>query len=225
MIKIKCSKCGLENKETASFCKECGTPLNPNSNIQSQTKQISSNDSGTKKIIIICITVIICVALIGGGILYLVSNNNPNNSNVSYTENNTPETINQSVNTQNTTTTSDDVAVTDAKANSDNIKIINGYFETGHKLSDKTYCAVYVGESLEGTTLKIRVLYTRDGKTLNPGNIVPKTVTSDGYISLKSANAFKYYPDHASITLYDMDENILDTKEVEMSATSGSQSF
>ena len=107
----------------------------------------------------------------------------------------------------------------------ENIKIISGSFHTGNKLSDRTQCKVYVGDENAGVKLKIRVLYSRDGNDLNPGKIVPKTVDSNGYVSLKSANAFKYYPDYAYITLYDLDDNVLDNTEVSMSATKGTQTF
>ena len=54
---------------------------------------------------------------------------------------------------------------------------------------------------------------------------MPKTVGSDGTVSVPSADAFKYYPDHALVTIYDSDGNVLDTQEVIMSAKSGTQTF
>ena len=46
---------------------------------------------------------------------------------------------------------------------------------------------------------------------MNQGKIVPKTVSSDGYVKVASASALDYYPDDAYITLYDNDGNVLDT--------------
>ena len=225
-----CKKCGTENRDDAKFCKKCGTDLSHSSDVQYPTKQLSDNNSssGTKKVIIISLTAIICTAIIGGALLYMNFNNNSNisNSNESVnTQDTNNQTTNNVTNTKSKPTEDNNVAVTDVKANSNNIKILSGEFYTGHKLSDKTYCDVYVGEEFAGTKLKIQIWYSRDGSTLNPGNIVPKTVSNDGYVTLRSANSFKYYPDHASITLYDTAGNILDTKEVEMSASSGTQTF
>ena len=88
--------------------------------------------------------------------------------------------------------------------------ILSGSFETGSGKSDKTYCSVYVGEQYAGESVKISVLYSRDGSNLNQGNIV---------------NAFKYYPDNAFVTIYDSSGNILDTQEVYLSPSSGTQTF
>ena len=217
--KIKCSNCGLENKEGAIFCRNCGTPLNHNSNIKSQS---NNNSSRTKKIVVICVTILICLVLIVGTLFFISYNNQNSASNLN--ESATNDSLNQTTDVDSDDG-NDDVAVTDAKANSNSIKIISGEFYTGNKLSDKTYCDVYVGKEFAGTNLKIQIYYSRDGSTLNPGNIVPKTVNNDGYVSLRSANSFKYYPDHASITLYDAAGNVLDTKEVVMSASRGKQTF
>jgi hypothetical protein len=229
-----CRKCGVENDDKAKFCKKCGAPLSVDSTNSSQKKQVSmkktSTSNNNKNIIIICLTVIICVGLIGGSLAFMHFNKNSNadTSNLNNSTNNTNESNNKTVDSAVDSESgegNDDVAVTDVKANSNNIKILSGEFYTGNKLSDKTYCDVYVGEQFAGINLKIQIWYSRDGNTLNPGNIVPKTVSDDGYVSLRSANAFKYYPDHASITLYDTAGNILDTKEVEMSASKGTQTF
>ena len=61
--------------------------------------------------------------------------------------------------------------------------------------------------------------------TLNQGNVVPKTVSSDGYISVPTAYALDYYPDEAYITIYDSNGNVLDTQDVSMDPSSGTQSF
>ena len=81
--------------------------------------------------------------------------------------------------------------------NGPGIYIHDGYISTGSAESDKTYCHVNVGSGYAGENVKISVLYSRDGTNLNKGNIVPKTVDSDGYVSVSSSEAFKKYPDEA----------------------------
>ena len=109
--------------------------------------------------------------------------------------------------------------------NGPGIYIHDGYISTGSAKSDKTYCHVNVGSGYAGENVKISVLYSRDGTNLNKGNIVPKTVDSDGYVSVASAEAFKKYPDEAFITIYDSDGSTIDTKTVYLDPTSGTQYF
>ena len=52
-----------------------------------------------------------------------------------------------------------------------------------------------------------------------------KTVDSSGYFTTKSANALNTYPSHASITLYDEDGNVVDTRDVNMNPSGGTQTF
>ena len=239
-----CPYCGSDNKDSAKFCKNCGKSLNPISTMKKEQLDSSYNNSNdinseeinkssifnSKNLIIICVTVIVCIGLIMGSVLYIYSNNHGTNDTNNLTNNDknlTDDSVNQTnidnKNSQDTSYTH--TTETETSSNYNNIKIISGKFYTGNKLSDKTYCDVYVGSENAGTNLKIKILYSRDGKTLNPGNIVPKTVNSDGYVSLRSANAFKYYPDHAFITLYDLEGNILDTLDVTMSTNKGTQTF
>ena len=103
--------------------------------------------------------------------------------------------------------------------------IQSGSFSTGSSASDKTYCNVYVGSEHAGEKVKISVLYSYNGYALNQGKIVPKTVSSDGYVKVASASALDYYPDDAYITLYDNDGNVLDTKEIYLNTNSGKQTF
>ena len=67
--------------------------------------------------------------------------------------------------------------------------------------------------------------YSRDGNTLNNGNMVPASVHSDGYLYLTSADAYHYYPDYATINIYDTSSNLLDSQSVSLSPTSGTQTF
>lgn len=109
--------------------------------------------------------------------------------------------------------------------NVNNYEILSGTFSTASSLSAKTYCTVNIGTEHAGENLQISVLYSRDGSNLNHGIIVPKTVSSQGNLKVASKDAFKYYPDHALITVYDKSGNTLTTKEVNMDPSSGSQSF
>ncbi len=65
----------------------------------------------------------------------------------------------------------------------------------------------------------------RDGSTLNNGNMVPKTVNSEGYIEVSSADAYEFFPDFAEINLYDNSGNLLDTQSVSLNPQSGTQTF
>ena len=105
------------------------------------------------------------------------------------------------------------------------MSILGGSFSTGSHLSDKTYAKIYVGPEHAGESVKIQILYSRDGSSLNNGNMVPKTVSSDGYIEVASADSYKYYPDYAKINLYDNSGNLLDTQGVTLTITSGTQNF
>lgn len=80
---MKCPDCGMENKEGAQFCKNCGSSLISPSKpiketIQSNSKDMVSSDNKTrnevsnnKNTLIICITAIICVAIIAGAFVLL----------------------------------------------------------------------------------------------------------------------------------------------------------
>ena len=233
---VFCPNCGFENKNSAKFCKNCGTPLmtdrpikdnyvatgsdptarvdNSNSN---NSNANSNSSSDNKNLIIICLTVVICAILIAGA-LVLFSNNNSNDDSDILSDS-------ASLNGTNSLDVNESADVEPVKTAQSDMQILSGSFSTGSGKSDKTYCSVYVGEEYAGESVKISVLYSRDGSTLNQGNIVPKTVDSSGYVSVPSADAFKYYPDDAYVTLYDSDGNVLDTQEVYLSPQSGKQTF
>ena len=107
----------------------------------------------------------------------------------------------------------------------DLMEIKGGCISTGSGLEDKTYATVYVGEEYSGDDVFIQIFYSRDGSQLNPGNKVLKSVDSSGCIEVKSANAFKYYPDFAEINLYDSDDYLIDSQNVTLSTDSGNQTF
>lgn len=233
---VFCPSCGFENKNSAKFCKNCGTPLmtdrpikdnyvatgtdptvrvdNSNSN---NSNGNSNSGSDNKNLIIICLTVVICAILIAGALVLFSNNNSNDNSDIL--------SDSASLNGTNSIDVNESTDVEPVKTAQSDMQILSGSFSTGSGKSDKTYCSVYVGEEYAGESVKISVLYSRDGSTLNQGNIVPKTVDSSGYVSVPSANAFKYYPDDAYITLYDSDGNVLDTQEVYLSPQSGKQTF
>ena len=228
---VFCPNCGMENADSARFCKKCGNPLMGNSPIKEDyvstgrdptEKPIipSSNSSNSKKsddnknLIIICLTVVICAILIAGALVLMSNSHDDSNDNLDSSAS-LANSINQTDN--NINESNDEPAL--------KMEILSGSFSTGSGKSDKTYCSVYVGEQYAGENVKISVLYSRDGTALNKGNIVPKTVDSSGYVSVPSADAFKYYPDDAIVTLYDSDGNVLDTQEVYLSPQSGKQTF
>ena len=105
------------------------------------------------------------------------------------------------------------------------ISILGGSFSTGSADEDKTYARINVGTSHAGENVIVQIFYSRDGNSLNNGNMVPATVHSDGYLEIASADAYLYYPDHATIKIYDSNSKLLTTKSVSLSPTSGTQTF
>lgn len=100
-----------------------------------------------------------------------------------------------------------------------------GMFTTGSGLSDLTHAQIYVGPEHSGETVKIKILYTRDGEALNQGNLVTKTVEGDGYIYVASADAYSKYPDYATVKVYDWKGNLQNTQGIELETRSGTQYF
>lgn len=112
-----------------------------------------------------------------------------------------------------------------APAPSSSMKIQSGSFSTGSAEEDKTYASIYVGKEHAGESVTVQIFYSRDGNSLNNGNMVPVTVHSDGYVEVASADAYHYYPDYASINLYSPSGSLLDSRSVSLSPTSGTQTF
>lgn len=228
---MKCPECGSENKDGAVFCKICGCSLNQiltnESKSNDSSKSLQSNNfspnnvkssnstSSNKNLMIAALAIIICAVVIAGALIYFSNNQSANVDNA----------VDENSRDVNAVSTEDDDSTDKAVATKKDMEIISGSFSTGSSKSDKTYCSVYVGSEHAGENVKISVLYSRDGSNLNNGNIVPKTVDSSGYVSVPSANAFDYYPDNAIVTIYDSSGNVLDTQEVSMSPTSGTQTF
>ena len=105
------------------------------------------------------------------------------------------------------------------------MSILGGSFSTGGGLDDKTYASIFVGPEHAGENVIIQIFYSRDGADLNNGNMVPKTVDSSGYIEVASAEPYSKFTDHADINLYDSSSNLLDAYSVDLSPSSGTQTF
>ena len=199
---MKCQRCGFENKESAMFCTKCGSPLNEPNKIEVKKE----NSDMTKYLLIVLVVVIIILAMTTFFVL------NSNNNVQSNSPNPTPTTTTQQSTSATPTTSS--------------MSILGGSFSTGSSLSAKTYAKIYVGSGHSGEQVTVQIWYSRDGVTLNNGNMVPAHVDSAGYISITSAEAYSKYPDHATINLYDSSgSTLLDSRSINLSPTSGTQTF
>ena len=105
------------------------------------------------------------------------------------------------------------------------MEIEGGAFYTDGGLDDLTYASVDVGTKYSGDDVIIQIFYSRDGSDLNKGNMVPKTVNSKGFVNVKSADSYKYFPDNAEIKIYDANKNLLDSLKVKLSPSKGIQTF
>ena len=207
-----CPKCNTENNDSAKFCKKCGTPLT-NSTVVQEKK---SNNS---KILIVAL-IIVCL-VIAGSLIYFYGFNHTQSD----------EVVNNSSIVESEPVEAQEVQTQEVESQSSSatpqtsMSILGGDFSTGSKISDKTYASINVGSQHSGEKVKIQIKYYRNGNILNNGNKVPKTVDSQGYIHVKSANSFKYYPDFAEINIFDTSGNLLATQSVSLSPSSGTQSF
>ena len=101
--------------------------------------------------------------------------------------------------------------------------IINTTFSTQHSLDAKTICTVNVGSEHADEEVIVEVLYSRDGSNLNDGDKAKKTVASDGTIVCESKESYDKYPDHAIVTLFDLDGNVLDSADVTLATDDSTQ--
>lgn len=218
---MQCPNCDTENNDGAKFCKKCGAPLkkktiNHESMINSMDKGSGNN---TTKYIIVAL-VIVAIILAGAFVyIYGFGNNGSQDTSAPEVKNNNEGSDVSDKSVQATQTSSQ------SSQASSSMSIKGGSFSTGGGLQDKTYASIYVGPEHSGENVKIQIYYSRDGSTLNNGNMVPKTVDSSGYIEVASADAYKYFPDYAKINLYDNSGNLLDTQSVSLSPQKGTQSF
>ncbi len=167
--------------------------------INKQSTINNVEESKSKNILIVCVATVLCVLIVACAFICVnVSNDNVDNNDF------------------------DNKYVT---AESSNMMILGGSFYTGQYLSDKTYAHIYVGTQYAGQQVKITTIWSRNGNNLNNGNILTRPVDYDGYVNFNSASAFKHYPDHAFVKLFDLNGNLIDTVDVNLSPTSGTQSF
>ena len=209
-----CKNCGEKNADTAKFCKKCGVELDIHPSIVKSNS--STNDDQSKKIIIALIAIAAILAIaIGVYASGIMDNHDASSENVG---NSQPVSDSNSVKTAEQSSSS--------APSSQSMSILGGSFSTGSAMSDKTYAKIYVGPSHAGELVTVQIWYSRDGNTLNHGNMVPAHVDSSGYLSISSADAYKYYPDYATINLYDSSgSKLLDSVSVNLSPTSGTQTF
>ena len=112
---------------------------------------------------------------------------------------------------------------TDRYTNS--MRILKATIVSGENQDDQTNCTVLIGKCYAGESVKISVLYSYDGKNLNKGNKVDKTVSDSGKIKVLTLNGLTDYPDKAIITIYDSNGNKLDTQTVTLELNSEPQTF
>ena len=113
----------------------------------------------------------------------------------------------------------------ESEKSSEPLYIGGGIFKTGKNLEDRTIAKIYVGGEHAGDTVKIKIRYYRDGDSLNEGNLVTKTVDSDGYIQVASADAYTRFPDMAYMELYDASGVLQATQTVTLTPDSTVQYF
>lgn len=202
---MRCPKCDSENSDSAKFCKKCGTPLK---NVVSHDNSASGESNGSNSTKYVIVALVIVVIVLAGVFAYLYGFGPTHNSDAS-----------------NAGDVSSNGAQSSDSSSLDSMTIKSGSFETGGALEDKTHASIYVGEEYAGEDVTIQIFYSRDGSSLNDGNMVPITVDSSGYINVDSADAYRYFPDHAKIKLYDSSGTLLDTKSVSLSPQSGTQTF
>lgn len=218
---MRCPNCNSENSDTAKFCKKCGTPLEKkqvtHENLINSMNKDSAGSNTTKYIIIALIAVAVVLA---GAFVYIYGfgQNQTQDTQQQVENNQTVEPDDEPAHVQSTLQTQSQSATT-------SMSILGGSFSTGGGLEDKTYASIYVGPEHSGEKVKIQIYYSRDGSDLNNGNMVPKTVNSEGYIEVASAESYKYFPDFAEINLYDNSGNLLDTQSVSLSPEKGTQTF
>ena len=104
------------------------------------------------------------------------------------------------------------IAVSSMTVVSASMDIYRGAFSTNGGLDDLTYASIDVGSSHSGENVIMQIYYSQ-------------TVTSDGFINIRSADAYRFFPDHAEINIYDTNNNLITTQSVSLSAESGIQTF
>ena len=204
-------KKNLDSKNVSNSSNVDSSSVRANNNVVSSS--IQKNPKKNNNTLIICITAIICVVIIAGALIYLNPDILSQSDNTQINESVQVSNSNEAVNTEKTVNNIDSVSI--------------GFcdFYTGSSSSDKSYCSANIGTQHYGETYQISVLYSREGSNLNDGSLVKKTVDDEGFLHVSSSNAFSYYPDKAIVTIYDMDNNVLDEETYYLDPVSGSQSY
>ena len=217
-LNMKCPNCNAENNEGAKFCKKCGTPLEKKANSHEKMINSMNNEKKSDNTKIIIAALIIIAVVLAGAFIYLQGFGSDSHSQDSPSQNNASNAAsqsnasNQASSSQASPSQSNEEKT--ATPQSTSMKIQGGSFSTGSELSDLTYANIYVGKEHAGKNVILQIWYSRDGNTLNNGNMVPVTVHSNGYLEVQSAD-----------NLYDSNSNLLDTQSVSLSPTSGTQTF
>lgn len=218
---MRCPKCDSENNDSAKFCKKCGTPLKKeisHENMINSMNNKSGSDNTTKYIIAALVIVVIVLA---GAFVYIYGSGF-NQSNDSQPQQIQDDDDSEPVQAESSSSSQ----ASQSAQKSTSMSILGGSFTTGGELEDKTYASINLGSEHAGESVVVQIFYSRDGNTLNNGNMVPVTVQSNGYVELSSADAYKYFPDYAEINVFDGSGNkLLDTKSVSLSPEAGTQTF
>ncbi len=223
---MKCSKCNSENSDTAKFCKKCGTPLDGETTMdhQSVINSVSGKkEKSTDNTKIIIVALVIVAVVLAGAFVYIFASGNSHQDSTASSSNSAVQ--NKTVDDSSDEKTATPTSSSSAKSTSSSMRIQGGSFSTGSADADKTYAQIYVGKEHAGEDVIVQIFYSRDGNSLNHGNMVPASVHSDGYLYITSADAYLYYPDYATIKLYDSNSNLIDTQSVSLSPQSGTQTF
>lgn len=220
---MRCPKCDTENNDSAKFCKKCGTPLNKGINHENMINSMNKNSGSDNTTKFVIIALIVVAIILAGTFVYIYGFGQQNQSDgtqVSQAE--SDQSVDQDDEPEQAQTTQ----ASQSSPKTTSMSIRGGSFKTGGELEDLTYASIYVGPEHAGKDIIIQIFYSRDGNTLNNGNMVPQTVDSSGYINVKSADAYKYFPDYAEINLFDSSgKTLLDSKSVSLSPESGTQTF
>ena len=190
---MKCPKCGTENNDGAKFCKGCGGSLqtNPSSdNLMSQSK--SNNNT-----LIICVTVLLAIIVIAGAFVLL--NDVSDDS-----------SVNEVSNDDSVSEDAEDSSLEESDSSS--MTILSESFDG--EIDGRMKCSVYVGSEFANENVEISILYKYLGSNLNEGKKVSKTVSNDGYITVRTLDPLDTAPDEAIIKLYDSSGEFLDSKTV-----------
>lgn len=225
---MRCPKCESENNDSAKFCKKCGTPLKKEMSHESVINSMnnkSGNGNSTKYIIVALVIVVIVLA---GVFVYIYGTgmNQSNDSQPQQIQNDDDDSEPVQAEKTSSSQSSQSSQASQATPKTQSMSILGGSFSTGSELEDKTYATIDVGSQHAGERVILQIFYSRDGSTLNNGNMVPVTVDSSGHLDVSSADSYKYFPDHADINLYDESGNkLLDSRSVNLSPEAGTQTF